>query len=879
MARRSGVTEDFEKLGVFYLGKSLQANSAEPSQSLLLYESKDLLTHGVCVGMTGSGKTGLCLGLLEEAAIDSIPVIAIDPKGDLGNLLLAFPDLKKEDFLPWVNADEARREQISVDQLAQSKADLWRQGLAQWGQDGGRIAKFKDACDFAIYTPGSSAGLSVSILSSLEAPGADFIDDGDLMRERVNSVATCLLTLLGIAADPLKSREHILLSTIIDRAWRGGKDLDLQELIQEIQAPSIKRIGALDIETFFPQKERMAFALSLNNLLAAPGFEAWLEGEPLNIDTLLFSDKGKPRVSIFSIAHLNDTERMFFVTLLLNQILSWIRTQPGSASLRAILYMDEIYGYFPPVANPPSKMPLLTLLKQARAYGLGILLASQNSVDLDYKGLANAGTWFIGRLQTERDKQRLMDGLEGAAAEGGKPINRKDLELMLGRIKARTFLMNNVHEDRPELFETRWTLSYLFGPLARNQIKSLMAERKAVKAKEPSRKNLEFGDNAQSPPPVTASKPGAENQGAENGDSSSAVSGLTASGTKGNRAPSSVTGNGPAVATQADLKKTSSRDRLISAPLLSGALSQKFLPPGKEPTGKRPIVYRACMFAAVSLRFTDQKANLDTTIQKSFVLPIKDSLQAIDWDDLGQVSIAIDHLADSPLPSASFSVPPSAMNKDSNQKAWRRELTHWLAANQKFYLLRSATNNQFSLPSETERDFRVRLIQVAAQGRDVSVQKLKEKYAPKLATLEQRIRQAQAQAEQAQIAVRENQVGAAIEIGASVLGAFMGRKGISAGSINKARAAAKDMTRAAGKTKAAARTGETLQVLEQQLTALDSEFRLEMSKLEHKYNPVNEAFEPVAFTPKPTNVLVQVFTPVWAPCVEDESGLVTPIWR
>jgi hypothetical protein len=869
MARQSGVTEDFEKLGVFYLGKSLQANSTEPSQSLLLYESKDLLTHGVCVGMTGSGKTGLCLGLLEEAAIDSIPVIAIDPKGDLGNLLLAFPNLKKEDFLPWVNADEARREQISVDQLAQSKADLWRQGLAQWGQDGARIAKFKDACDFAIYTPGSSAGLSVSILSSLKAPGADFLDDGDLMRERVNSVATCLLTLLGIAADPLKSREHILLSTIIDRAWRAGKDLDLQELIQEIQAPSIKRIGALDIETFFPQKERMAFALSLNNLLAAPGFEAWLEGEPLNIDTLLFTDKGKPRVSIFSIAHLNDTERMFFVTLLLNQVLSWMRTQPGSASLRAILYMDEIYGYFPPVANPPSKMPLLTLLKQARAYGLGILLASQNSVDLDYKGLANAGTWFIGRLQTERDKQRLMDGLEGAAAEGGKPINRKDLELMLGRIKARTFLMNNVHEDRPELFETRWTLSYLFGPLARGQIKSLMAERKAAKAKETADAHAQ---SAIQPMTATAAASGTENLKAKSNQSSVADNGSV-------HPPSSSDGKGQRGAVTTEAKEKASGDTLTSAPLLAGAVSQKFVPPQRQPASKRPLVYEACMYAAVSLRFTDQKAKLDTTIQKCFVVPIKDSLQAIDWDDLGQVALSIDQLASSPLPSSVFAVPPSAMNKDSNQKAWRREFAHWLAANQKIYLLRSATNNQFSLPAETERDFRIRLTQVANQGRDDAVRKLKEKYSPKHATLEQRIRQTQAQAEQAQIAAREHQVGAAFEIGASVLGAFLGRKRISAGSINKARTAAKEMSRAAGKTQSAERTGETLQMLEDQMAALDSEFQLELSKLQNKYNPVNETFEPVAFTPKPTNVLVQVFTPVWAPCVEDESGVATALWR
>ena len=473
--------EDYERLGAFYLGRLGEGTApVDTAKSLLLYQSRDLLTHGVCIGMTGSGKTGLCLNLIEEAAIDMIPVIAIDPKGDLGNLLLTFPELRPEDFKPWVSADEARRTQISVDELAQQKSTLWKDGLEKWDQSGARIQKLKDAADFAIYTPGSSAGLPVSILGSLEAPPREISEDDDLLRERVGNVATCLLTLLGINADPLKSREHILVSNIVDNVWRAGRSIDLLELITLIQNPPMKRVGALDLETFFPQKERNELALSLNNLLAAPGFDSWLKGMPLNIEDFLYTKEGKPRISIFSIAHLNDTERMFFVTLLLNQVLSWMRTQSGSSSLRAILYMDEIYGYFPPVANPPSKTPLLTLLKQARAYGLGILLASQNSVDLDYKGLANAGTWFIGRLQTERDKARLLDGLEGAAAENGKVVNRQDLQKLLGRLRTRLFLLNNIHEDQPVVFETRWTLSYLFGPLARGQIKSLMAHKKEV---------------------------------------------------------------------------------------------------------------------------------------------------------------------------------------------------------------------------------------------------------------------------------------------------------------------------------------------------------------------------------------------------------------
>ncbi|MEQ9562088.1 MAG: DUF87 domain-containing protein [Woeseiaceae bacterium] len=385
---------DFEKLGAFYLGKRVDDSNGEVTEDLVLYDSKDLTTHAVIIGMTGSGKTGLGIGLLEEAAMDHIPVIAIDPKGDMGNLQLTFPDLAAKDFEPWVNARQASDEGITTADLAASQAALWKSGLAKWGQDGTRIAKLRDNAEVRIYTPGSSAGLPLSVLQSFAAPGDELLADADLYRDSVQATATGLLSLLDIDADPLASREHILLSHLLDHAWQQKRDLDIADLIAAIQSPPVKRIGVMDVDTVYPAKDRFQLAMRLNNLLAAPGFEAWLQGEPLDAATLFYDAKGKPRISVLSIAHLDDSQRMFFVCMLLNKIIGWMRAQQGTPSLRAILYMDEIFGYLPPTANPPSKRLFLTLLKQARAYGLGLVLATQNPVDLDYKALSNAGTWL-----------------------------------------------------------------------------------------------------------------------------------------------------------------------------------------------------------------------------------------------------------------------------------------------------------------------------------------------------------------------------------------------------------------------------------------------------------------------------------------------------
>jgi hypothetical protein len=434
--------------------------------------------------MTGSGKTGLGIALLEEAAIDGVPALAVDPKGDLGNLALAFPALRPADFEPWIDPEEAHRAGQSPSQAAAATAERWRRGLGETLQDEARIERFRAAAEVAIFTPGSRAGRPLSVLRSFAAPPAALLADPDALRERAAAAVSGLLALLGRDADPLRSREHILLSRLVGEAWERGEELDLPRLIRGLESPPFSRVGALELESFLPEGDRFALASALNNLLASPAFAPWLEGEPLDVARLLRAADGRPRLSVLSIAHLGDAERMFFVTLLLNELVAWMRAQPGTQSLRALLYMDEVFGYLPPIAQPPSKTPFLTLLKQARAYGLGVVIATQNPVDLDYKALSNAGTWLLGRLQTERDRARVVEGLESAAAGAGLP--RAELERLLGGLAHRTFLARRARDDEPVRFRTRTTLCYLRGPLTRDDLRRLPAASAPAEGPPPS---------------------------------------------------------------------------------------------------------------------------------------------------------------------------------------------------------------------------------------------------------------------------------------------------------------------------------------------------------------------------------------------------------
>ena len=813
----SSTAEDFEKLGVFYLGRPYDLAAKQAKPEWLLYDSKDLVTHAVCVGMTGSGKTGLCLALLEEAAIDNIPAIIIDPKGDLGNLMLTFPSLKGEDFQPWINEDDARKKGLSPADYAQAQAELWTKGLADWQQDGARIQRLRDAADVAIYTPGSNAGLPVSILKSFAAPAADVREDAELLRERISTTVTSLLGLLGIEADPIQSREHILLSTILDHAWKKEEDLDLAALIQAIQSPPISKIGVMDVDSFFPSKDRFALAMKLNNLLAAPGFQAWLEGEALDIQQLLYSPSGKPQLAIFSIAHLNDAERMFFVTLLLSQMVGWMRAQSGTTSLRALLYMDEIFGYFPPVANPPSKLPLMTLLKQARAFGLGVVLATQNPVDLDYKGLANTGTWFIGRLQTERDKARVLEGLEGASTSAGKKFDRGRMEQTLAGLGNRIFLMNNVHEDEPVAFETRWCLSYLRGPLTRTQIKALM---------DPVRREA-LGEKRE-------------------------VSGVSTLNTQ--------------------------HSTLKSRPMLPPDVPQHFVPlRGSKPEGSE-LVYAPMLLGASQVRFSDVKSGIDATQDVTVLAPMAEGPMTVDFDKASTTDLMVADLERDPERDAQFLALPAIAGKAKSYGDWNKEFGGWLFRTQKMELFRSPGTKDISKPGESERDFRVRLQQTGREQRDKGAEMLRQKYASKIATLQERIRRAELAREKQQAESRSSQVQAAISVGASILGAFLGRKTISASNIGRATTAIRSAGRVMKESKDVGVAEENVAALQKQLTDLEAQFKSESDALAAATDPLNERLETLSIKPIKSNIALKLVTLAWTPYWREAHGGLTPAW-
>jgi hypothetical protein len=829
--------EDFEKLGVFYLGRPYDLEKKKPKKGLLLYDSKDLLTHAVCVGMTGSGKTGLCIALLEEAAIDRIPSIIIDPKGDLSNLLLTFPELKREDFAPWVNEEDAQKKNLSTLEYAAQQAEFWTKGLAEWGQDGARIKRLREAADFRVYSPGSNAGFPVSILKSFSAPPAAIREDNELMTERINTTVTSLLGLVGIDADPIKSREHILISNILSREWNSGKDLDIAGLIQQIQSPSMTRVGVMELDSFFPSKDRFELAMALNNLLAAPGFSSWMEGEPLDIQQILHTPEGKPRVAIFSIAHLGDAERMFFVSLLLNQTLGWMRTQSGTTSLRAILYMDEIFGYFPPVANPPSKLPLLTLLKQGRAFGLGVVLVTQNPVDLDYKGLSNTGTWFIGRLQTERDKARVLEGLEGIAAGTGHKFDRQEMEQTLAGLGNRVFVLNNTHEDATEVFESRWAMSYLRGPLTRTQIKTLMDPVKAQ-------------SSVATPPQVAAAA-----------------------------ADASVQYPAPA---KTNLISTNVGGAKLAAgnqqPVLPPEVSQYFIPVRGSRSGNATLVYHPALLGITEVTYSDSKT-VDVSQQLSLLATITDGPVPVDWEQSSSMELPAEDLEKSPETNAQFAELPSGASKPRNYDSWRKDLSSWIYRNQKLELLQSPSLDFVSNPGESERDFRIRLQQGARERRDEAAEQLRQKYAPKFAQLEEKKRRAEQALEREAEQSKSQKLQTAISFGATLLSSFMGRKTVSLTTLGRATTAARGVSRSMKEAQDVTRAQETVEAIAQQNADLDAQFKAETESLDRSVDSQTEILNKVSLKPTKANIAIKLLTLAWAPYWHDEQGQTTRAWE
>ena len=780
--------QDYEKLGVFYLGREYDAATRAPADNLLLYDSRDLTTHAVCVGMTGSGKTGLCLALLEEAGIDGIPAICIDPKGDLGNLLLTFPHLQAAEFLSWVDPGEAQRKGLSVEQYAAQTAETWKKGLAEWGQPPERIQKFRDAVDLGLYTPGSEAGLPLSVVRSFAAPSAELLQDTAALRERIATVVSGLLALLDRDANPINSRDHVLLSTIFEDAWRKGTGLDMASLIAAVQKPPVEKVGAFDLETFYPAKERLQLAIAINNLLASPGFAAWLSGEPLDIQRLLFTAEGKPRIAVISIAHLSDQERMFIVTLLLNEMVAWMRGQSGTSSLRAILYMDEIYGYFPPTANPPSKQPMLTLLKQARAYGLGCVLATQNPVDLDYKGLANAGTWMIGRLQTERDKLRVLEGLESAVPGS----DRTALDKMISGLTPRMFLMRNVHDDAPVLFQSRWALSYLRGPLTGVEISKLMAPQRTAKS----------------------------------------VS-----------APAAAT---PAAAAPRPNMPADVPEYFLAATAPGGAL-----------------FYKPMVMGTAKLHFIDAKLALDQWQTTAYLAPLSDDGGQILWDQAQMLPDLKSRLSKVPAPSSTFAQLPPAAARTQSYAAWGKALAAYLFESARSEVLVCDALKAISSPGMSEGDFRSQLALAAREQRDAAVADLKRKYAPKLATIEDQMRRSSERIERERSQLSQQRMQSAFSIGASVLGALLGRRTLSAANVNRAASAARAATRIGRESGDVDRASESLEVIQQRQRELQQQFDTDAAALETRFDAAAVTLRKVQVSPRKSDIAVGEVALVW----------------
>ncbi|MEO8357754.1 MAG: DUF87 domain-containing protein, partial [Chloroflexota bacterium] len=644
----------------FYLGRAYDSISKTTTKESVFYDPADLTTHAVVTGMTGSGKTGLCITLLEEAALAGIPAIIIDPKGDLTNLLLHFPDLAPQDFQPWIDPEMARRAGKTLEQLAMDASTSWREGLHEWDISPEQILALKNAAKFAIYTPGSDAGIPVSVLSSLTAPALAWQENRETLREKISSTVTALLGLVGYEdIDPLRSREHILLANIFENAWSQGKDIELSELILQTQTPPFDKLGAFPVDTFFPAKDRMELAMVLNNILAAPAFETWREGQSLDIKSLLFTEDDRPRHSIFYLAHLSDAERMFFVTLLLSAVESWMRTQSGATSLRALLYMDEIYGYLPPQRNPPSKQPLLRMLKSARAFGLGLLLATQNPVDVDYKALSNAGTWFIGKLQTEQDKNRLLDGLESAA--GGFP--RTVFDKLISSLGKRVFVLHNVHARQPELFQTRWAMNFLAGPLTRNQIPAL---------------NRLVGARVTDPVmDISDTRP------------SKAISMTAPTASIADLDPVTVMATVPLP--RAALPK-SPVDGSITKPPIPAWIKEYFLPQnyslpeafsaaGQTMPAEvmmEGVVYRPSLLASARVRILDRKLGVDSEIARTALVTTLEKRNSIRWDEHVYMGPSLENLDANPVPSARFGTIDSPLNDTKLMTSLQKDFADWV---------------------------------------------------------------------------------------------------------------------------------------------------------------------------------------------------------
>ena len=810
----------------FYLGRIVDSKSGKVTDEAILYKPAHLTTHGMVTGMTGSGKTGMCVGLLEEAALQGIPAIVIDPKGDLTNLLLHFPDLLPADFEPWLDPDEARRDGVDMGALAVKKAALWKKGLADWGLGHEDLLALKAAAEFAVYTPGSTSGLPVNILSSFALPELDWNENAEILRERISSTVTGLLALIGMNdIDPLRSREHILLSNIIETAWSGGHSLDLTQLIMQVQQPPMERLGAFPLESFFPEKERFDLAMLLNNFLASPSFQSWLEGQSLNIEQILYAEDGRPRHSIFYLAHLSEAERMFFVTLLFSSIETWMRAQRGTGGLRALVYFDEIMGYLPPVANPPSRTIMLRMLKQARAFGVGMLLATQNPVDLDYKALSNIGTWIIGRLQTERDKDRLMDGLQSA----GGGIDLKEIDKLISGLDKRVFLMHNINESGPQLFSTRWVMNYLAGPLTRTQVPAL---NRLVHAALPEEKAAESSAEKRTSTQKAAEEP--ENAAA----ASTSVRPVLPSGVEEYFLPSTL---------DAGAAATAARLSLDGSPQVEG------------------LVYRPALLAQAEVRYYSQKYNVEHESRIAALVGEMDG-RAIRWEDHPWQAQDAGDMHRQPQPNASFDVLPGWLSDAKGVKAMESDFVDWVYRNGAVRIRANEALKMYAGPDVTSAEFHEMCSKAAREKLEDEIDKLETAFDKKLDALEAKVRRQELEVKEAEDEIgqrRLEELGTHGELLISMLTSKR-RRSVST-SLTKRR-----MTQQAKDD--FEQEEEELAALKKQLDALEAEQDAAIEQAKDKWAKIASDDSEVPLNPYKKDIFVEMFGVAWAPYYQIKDG-------
>ncbi len=872
----------------FYLGRRYSPQTDRLTDDVVYYDSRDLTTHALVVGMTGSGKTGLCITMLEEAILDNIPAIIIDPKGDITNLMLTFPDMQPQDFQSWVNVDDARRAGLDVPNYAADVAQQWKDGLASWGIVPDRVRWMELATKMSIYTPGSDAGLPISILASLRAPREGWEGNEEAIREKLNGITSALLALAGINAQPVKDAEHVIISNIVEYAWRQGQDLTLEDIILQVQKPPFEKLGVMPVDKFMSEKKRFNLSMDLNNIIAAPSFrDSWLQGQSLDMKSLLYQENGRPKVSIFYIAHLNEAERMFINTLILENMLSWMRTLSGTTSLRAILYIDEMFGYFPPYPkNPPTKEPLLRLLKQARAFGIGLVMATQNPGDVDYKGLTNAGTWFIGRLQSDNDRDKVMAGLrQMASAEDN--LNLRDVETLVADIRPRVFLMRNVHDsDGPILVHTRWVMSYLRGPLTRDQISDLMRQQRQElmqrvaqnygqqqaaswqqQAGIQAQQRTQMTGAPQSLPGMSApppSLPGTSNQAYNTG-----IQGAPPPlppGMGGNFSAQSAPPPQQSTAIQhtgPNTPRNIPSDFSQHQPPVSSNIAQYFLPVNGNNQlaagGGGQLVYRPVLLAQAVVRYQDRKAGIYTARVFTYAVPEVRQAGLIHWEEHQIDSINSREIRSEPQGQAVFGDVPPGLTESKRMTALKREATDMLYNTAMLVIPFNPDLKIYGSPDADFSEFQTAVAQAAREQRDAEMDKLSRKYADRMEKLEDNLKKKdmELRAEKKELGDRRREE--LFTTGEALLSLWQGRTNYTLSRMSRA-------TRYRRQTKEdISESYDSLDELEKEMGEVEAEFEQVLEQTNQKWAQIANNTQEHVINPYKKDIQLELFGIGWLP--------------